>query len=69
MAKKRFHSTASEAALLADSAGVKKLLLTHFSARYKDTNQLVGEASLIHKDVEAAEDLKVIEIPYPDGKL
>jgi ribonuclease Z len=67
MAKERFHSTASEAALLADRAGVKKLLLTHFSARYKDTNQLVGEASLIHKDVEAAEDLKVIEIPYPDS--
>jgi ribonuclease Z len=67
MAKERFHSTASEAALLADRAGVKKLLLTHFSARYKDTNQLVGEASLIHKDVEAAEDLKVIVIPYPDS--
>lgn len=67
MAKERFHSTSSEAALLADGAGVKKLLLTHFSARYKDTNQLVSEASSIHKNVEAAEDLKVIEVPYPDS--
>lgn len=66
-AKERFHSTASEAAVLANGAGVKKLLLTHFSARYKDTNQLVSEASTIHNNVEAAEDLKVIDIPYTES--
>jgi ribonuclease Z len=66
-AKERLHSTASEAAVLAQQAGVKKLLLTHFSARYRDTSQLVSEASAFHKNVEAAEDLRIIEIPYADS--
>lgn len=65
-AKERLHSTASEAAVLAQQARVKKLLLTHFSARYRDTSQLVSEASAFHKNVEAAEDLRIIEIPYVD---
>jgi ribonuclease Z len=59
------HSTATEAATLAKQAAVKKLFLTHFSARYDETSALVSEASAIHGNVEAAEDLKVVEIPYP----
>lgn len=59
------HSTATEAATLAKQAGVKKLFLTHFSARYDETSALVKEASAIHGNVEAAEDLKVVDIPYP----
>ncbi len=66
-AKERFHSTASEAAVLAKRAGVKKLLLSHFSARYKDPDQLVSEASAFHENVEAAEDLRIIKIPYMDS--
>jgi ribonuclease Z len=60
-----FHSTAKEAGTLAKKAGVKKLFLTHFSARYDDTSALVEEASAMHGNVEAAEDLKVVEVPYP----
>jgi ribonuclease Z len=67
IAKERFHSTASEAAELAKEADVKKLLLTHFSARYRDTDQLVREASAFHKNVQAAEDLRIFEIPYTDS--
>jgi ribonuclease Z len=59
------HSTAVEAATLAKHAAVKKLFLTHFSARYDETSALVAEASAIHGNVEAADDLKVVEIPYP----
>ncbi|MEM3160076.1 MAG: ribonuclease Z [Nitrososphaera sp.] len=59
------HSTATEAATLARQAEVKKLFLTHFSARYDETSALVQEASAIHGNVEAAEDLKVVDIPYP----
>lgn len=59
------HSTAAEAATLAKKAAVKKLFLTHFSARYDETSALVAEASAIHGNVEAADDLKVVEIPYP----
>ncbi|HEY3094637.1 MAG TPA: ribonuclease Z [Nitrososphaera sp.] len=59
-----WHSTAAEAATLAKKAGAERLFLTHFSARYEETSVLVKEASAIHSGVEAAEDLKVVEIPY-----
>ena len=58
------HSTAAEAATIAKMAEVDKLLLTHFSARYDETSLLVKEASAIHYNVEAAEDLKVVKISY-----
>jgi ribonuclease Z len=58
------HSTAAEAATIAKNAKVDKLLLTHFSARYDETSLLVKEASAIHYNVEAAEDLKVVKISY-----
>ena len=61
------HSTAAEAAMIAKESKVNKLILTHFSARYDDTSQLVNEAQLVHDNVEAAEDLKVFKISYrPD---
>ena len=60
-----WHSTATEAATLAKEAEAKKLFLTHFSARYDETSVLVNEARVIHSNVEAAEDLKVVEVPYP----
>ncbi|MFY3740990.1 MAG: ribonuclease Z [Candidatus Nitrosomirales archaeon] len=63
-AAENMHSTAKEAATVAAKARVKKLVLTHFSARYEDVSVLVKEASEIHPDVVAAEDLMVIEIPY-----
>ena len=56
------HSTAKEAAELAKNANVKKLILTHFSARYKDENELLEEANKIHESVIAAKDLLEIEI-------
>lgn len=62
-AVQNFHSTAREAAILARESRVKKLFLTHFSARYEETSQLINEARAIHENVEVAEDLKVVEIP------
>jgi ribonuclease Z len=59
-----WHSTATEAATMAEKAGAGRLFLTHFSARYDETSVLVREASAIHPSVEAAEDLKVVEVPY-----
>ena len=56
------HSTAEEAAQLAKNANVKKLILTHFSARYKDETELLEEAKKIHESVIAAKDLLEIEI-------
>jgi ribonuclease Z len=59
-----WHSTSLEAATVAKKAGVRRLFLTHFSARYDETSLLVKEARAIHPVVEAAEDLKIVEIPY-----
>src|SRR5579885_1514663 len=61
-AKENYHSTAKEAAELAKKAGVGNLILTHFSARYDDSEELVKEAKTIHDSVIAAEDLLEIEI-------
>jgi ribonuclease Z len=57
-----YHSTAKEAAELAKKANVSNLILTHFSARYKDETVLVNEAKKIHNSVTAAKDLLEIEI-------
>ena len=64
MCHKNFHSTATEAAMLARESEVKKLFLTHFSTRYEETSELIIEARAIHENVEAAEDLKIVDIPY-----
>jgi ribonuclease Z len=52
------HSTAREAADIARRAEAKKLLLGHFSARYKTLDVLVEEARTVFQNTEAAEELK-----------
>ena len=59
-----YHATATEAAMLARQSRVRKLVLTHFSTRYRQSNQLLAEARLIHEDVDEASDLKIIDLPY-----
>jgi ribonuclease Z len=59
-----FHATATEAATLARQSGAKKLVLTHFSTRYRQSNLLLAEARLIHENVVDAHDLKIIYLPY-----
>ncbi len=44
IARERGHSTAVEAAMCASSAGVKRLIIGHFSTRYKDLQPLANEA-------------------------
>lgn len=60
------HSTASGAARLASKAGVRHLVLTHFSSRYPDTSVMVKEARQHHGSVAAAHDLMEVEIEWPD---
>ena len=56
------HSTASQAAALAKSAGVKNLILTHFSARYRNEAKHMEEAKKIFDSVITAKDLLQVEI-------
>jgi ribonuclease Z len=56
------HSTAKQAATLGKNANVKNLILTHFSARYKDESGHLNEAKEIHNSVITARDLLEIEI-------
>ena len=61
-AEETCHSTAKQAAILAKNAKVKNLILTHFSARYKDESRHLEEANTIHESVITARDLLEIEI-------
>ena len=59
------HSTAREAAQLARRAGCKRLLLTHFSARYsRDAAELEAQARSEFPDVTIAKDGMQIEVPF-----
>jgi len=55
-AKDKFHATAKEAALIAQKANVKQLILGHFSARYKDCSPFEIEAKEVFEEVVIAED-------------
>ena len=46
-AKETFHTTAAQAAALAKEAGVRKLMIGHFSARYDDEQELLREAQAV----------------------
>jgi ribonuclease Z len=51
------HSTASQAANVAKEAGVEKLVLTHISSRYSNSNELQEQAKKIFQNTTIAEDL------------
>lgn len=55
-AAETFHSTALQAAKIAQAANVKRLMIGHFSARYNDAQPLLEEAqSVLLNTVEAIE--------------
>ncbi len=49
-----FHSTAFQAASIAQQAGVGKLIIGHFSARYKTLDPLLEEARAVFPNTEMA---------------
>lgn len=55
LAKKTGHSTAAQAAEIAKQAAVGKLILGHYSNRYKDISEFKKEASSVFKAVHLAE--------------
>lgn len=63
LAKDSYHSTAAQAARIAELAGAKKLLLGHFSARYTDLSGLLAEAQAIFSNTFTCSDGDVYEVP------
>jgi ribonuclease Z len=62
------HSTAREAATVAAEAGVRSLLLMHFSARYsRDASDLGREAREVFERTVVGKDGMEIDIPYRDS--
>ena len=53
-ADSRFHSTTRQAALIAKKAGVKKLLIGHFSSKYDTLEEFEKEAREVFPDTDLA---------------
>lgn len=64
MAKQTSHSTAEQAATIAKLANAKKLIIGHFSSRYKDANVLVAEAQGIFPETYEAQEGAVFKIEH-----
>ena len=61
-AKETYHTTAAQAAEIAREAGVKKLVIGHFSARYDDENILLEEASAVFANTQLAKETLCIPV-------
>jgi ribonuclease Z len=63
LARETQHSTACEAAELAKLAGVRQLLIGHFSSRYKEPMILENEAQQIFEKSTAVKDGDIYSLP------
>ncbi|MFN8165304.1 MAG: ribonuclease Z [Bacteroidia bacterium] len=61
-ARETFHSTASQAATIALKAKVKRLIIGHFSARYKNLYPLLEEAKTVFENTSLAMEGDVFSI-------
>jgi len=62
------HSTSAEAAAVARDAGVRRLVLTHISARYtREAPELLAEAQAIFPQTVVARDGMVVDVPFADA--
>ncbi len=62
VASEKFHTTAEQAATIALKANAKKLIIGHFSSRYKDVNLFQKESNRIFENSFIIDDGDVFEI-------
>lgn len=65
-AAKTYHTTAKQAAEIANLGNVKQLLLGHFSARYNNVDAFVYESKDIFENVRVVNDGDIFDIPLED---
>jgi ribonuclease Z len=63
LAKLTGHSTAVQAAAIAQKSNAVKLLIGHFSSRYKNKEDLILEARNVFSETYEAEELEVYQVP------
>jgi ribonuclease Z len=63
LAHDTLHSTAEQAAMVARAAEAERLIIGHFSTRYKDPSVLVEEARAVFPDTEGVNDGDVFSLP------
>lgn len=61
-AHQRFHSTARQAAMVAKEAGVKQLILGHYSSRYTDARPLLQQAQEVFPATRLANEGDCIDL-------
>ena len=54
--------TAKDAAILANNANVKKLIITHLSQRYKTPGDVLEDAQSVFRNVEVAYDFMKVKL-------
>jgi ribonuclease Z len=57
------HLTARQAAWVANAAGARALVLSHFSQRHRDESEFAAEAATVFPAVVAARDLTAVAVP------
>lgn len=62
-AQQTLHSTAQQAAYIAQKAGARQLIIGHFSARYKNLQPLLAEARSIFPETYLAEEGQTYPVP------
>lgn len=62
-AKETFHSTAAQAAAMAKHSQAKRLMIGHYSTRYKDLSPLLQEAQAVFPETKLAIEGEITEIP------